>query len=47
MQELTGLSDRIITFLNGKTVKEYKYPNFNVSEILEDILIETNNVTEG
>lgn len=47
LQELTGLSDRIITFLNGKTVKEYKYPNFNVSEILEDILIETNNVTEG
>lgn len=40
IQELVGLSDRIFTFLNGRIVNEYKYPDYEQSKILADILIE-------
>jgi ribose transport system ATP-binding protein len=41
LQELIGISDRILTFLNGRIINEYTYPDFEQSKILADILIET------
>ncbi len=46
LQELLGISDRIITFLNGRIIKEYKFPNFNINKILKDILMEKNDIKD-
>ncbi len=39
--ELTGISDRVLTFLDGKIVNEYPYYKFEQAKILSDILLES------
>jgi len=39
--ELIGISDRVLTFLNGKIINEYSYHEIDQEKILSDILIES------